>query len=100
MLTAAHCFFSNGVYSNDLGSYYVGTLCWDSYNCGQYEEYRLVGTITIHPQYSQITLQNDFALVTLATPVSDAIEPVNMMMVHFHLNMPLGKEINGQLDLD
>lgn len=78
VLTAAHCFFLNGVYNNDLGRYYVGTLCWDLSNCGQYEESHFVETTTIHPQYSQITLQNDFALVKLASPVSDSIEPVKI----------------------
>lgn len=78
VLTAAHCFFSNGVYTNDSEYYFVGTLCMDSANCGQYEEYRAVESTTIHPNYDNNSFRNDFALIKLSSPISDKITPVNI----------------------
>ena len=80
ILTAAHCFFDNeGAYKNDSSYYYVGTLCMDSANCGQYEEYSAVEYTTIHPNYdSRNFFRNDFALIKLSTPISNKITPVSI----------------------
>lgn len=79
ILTAAHCFFDDrGAYTNDSEYYYVGTLCMDSANCGQYEEFRAVESTTIHPNYDKSDFRNDFALIKLSSPVSDKITPVNI----------------------
>lgn len=79
ILTAAHCFFDDrGAYTNDSEYYYVGTLCMDGANCGQYEEFRSVESTTIHPNYDKNNFRNDFALIKLSSPISDKITPVNI----------------------
>jgi len=80
VLTAAHCV--EGRVDNLLnnGGYQIGALCSPygpnaGNNCQQDVESLGISSITMHPNYSSDTLQNDFALVRLdsastITPVS------------------------------
>jgi len=60
VLTAAHCEEAL------VGTLYIGALCASSNdNCGQAFEAATIKSVTIHPEYSDATLDNDFALVRL-----------------------------------
>jgi len=68
VLTAAHCIDQT---FRDTGGYMIGSLCTDKIdNCKQYEEWRTVKEVFIHPDYDGSTCFNDFAIVRLNEPTT------------------------------
>lgn len=78
VLTAAHCVApSKPSWSANQAAVQIGAVCPNSgNNCGQPEQQINVASITPHPQYSGSTLNNDFALVKLASRAN--ADPVAM----------------------
>jgi len=80
VITAAHCIDNNTLKS---GGYVVGSLCYgngdpNNNNCGQSpSEYRRADFVWTDPQYIKKSDDYDYALVRLATPVTN-IQPVVM----------------------
>jgi len=80
VITAAHCIDNNTLKS---GGYVVGSLCYgngdpNNNNCGQSpSEYRRADFVWTDPQHNKKSDDYDYALVRLATPVTN-IQPVVM----------------------
>lgn len=94
VLTAAHCFFdSNGSFSNTLASYEIGALCPDSNNnCGQNMQTINVESLTLHPNYDDNTIDNDFAIAKLSS--SSTLTPVNIDNGSYSPNYSSGKGVH------
>lgn len=74
VLSAAHCVYDEDV--SGLGVL-IGAVCpYQSDNCDEPYQFMYVESVTLHPQYNNNTLSNDFALLKLASPAN--AEPVAM----------------------
>jgi secreted trypsin-like serine protease len=89
VLTAAHCIYDD---FKNSGGYDVGSRCYGSAdkknnNCGQSgNQYRKAAWIWVDPKYSEATVDYDYALVRLASPITN-IEPV---LMNTNSNVPSG----------
>jgi len=90
VLTAAHCM------SNTLAKYKIGAYCNQAGNCGQASQIVNVAAKYVHESYNSNTMDNDFALVKLATRVT-VIAPVKMDQGTVSPNYPLGEFILAKL---
>jgi secreted trypsin-like serine protease len=67
VLTAAHCVAPNTGWAASEAAVQIGAVCTNSNNCGEPVQQINVESITPHPNYNTNTLNNDFALVKLAS---------------------------------
>lgn len=74
VLTAAHCFQNDNASTTFV---LVGAYCLTIGNCGEPSERIAVSRLISHPDYSDQTFDNDFALLQLDSPVQ-SISPVMM----------------------
>jgi len=76
VLTAAHCFSSSDDASNLAAQ--IGAVCpYQDDNCGAEEETINASSLILHPDFSTATLDNDYALIKLASRATKA-DPVTM----------------------
>jgi secreted trypsin-like serine protease len=92
VLTAAHCVSPNTSWSANVAAVQIGAVCSpyaSNNNCNQPVQQINVESIKPHPDYNSGTLNNDYALVKLASRATAT--PVKMDDGQYVDNYPSGK---------